>query len=109
MEVLARMLVQLMLFQKKSVFETVKEVFMETKNTCDIPPKLRDCCIKPELPFLCPPYKKIEACIADRSDGAYLPYPEIYQTAYEECQSIKQTSAGGTNKMFSVSFSTGFK
>jgi hypothetical protein len=82
---------------------------MDITNACDIPPELRDCCIKPQSLFLCPPYKKIEVCVPDRSDGAYLPYPAIHQTAYEDCQFIKQSAAGGTNKVFSVSFSTGFK
>lgn len=82
---------------------------MAIQNSCDIPPGLRDCCIKPQSMFLCPPYKRIEACVPDRSDGAYLPYTGSYKEAYDLCKFIKQSAAGGTNKMFSVSFSTGFK
>ena len=82
---------------------------MTILNACDIPPDLRDCCIKPEGLFLCPPYKKIEDCIDGKSDGAYLPYAATAGTAYEDCKMIKESAAGGTNKMFSVSFSSSFK
>jgi len=82
---------------------------MTIVNACDIPPDLRDCCIKPEALFLCPPYKQIEYCIENKSDGAYLPYAVSSRNAYEECKMIKESAAGGTNKMFSVSFSSSFK
>ena len=81
----------------------------DTSNKCPIPAGLTDCCIKPEAYFVCAPYKQIEACVADRSDGAYVAYSVAYRKAYAECQAIKESSQGGSNKQFNTSFANSFK
>jgi hypothetical protein len=78
-------------------------------NFCQIPTGLVDCCLKPEAYFSCPPYKNIEICVANRSDGAFVSYPIPYLEAYRKCQNAKQDSINGTNKQFNVSFASSFK
>jgi len=78
-------------------------------NSCQIPKGLTDCCLKPEAYFLCPPYKNIEICVANKSDGAFVSYPIPYLVAYRKCQNSKQNSINGTNKQFNVSFTNSFK
>jgi hypothetical protein len=92
--------------KKQDDLTKIKGNMTETNTTCALIP---DCCITVEWGFKCPAHKSVESCQSNLSDGAWVPYSVAYEEAYSLCQAIKADSATGTNKQFTVAFSTSFK
>jgi len=77
-------------------------------NTCPQSRLITDCCENPAWFYECASGTRT-ACVANRSNGAWVSAPVSYAAAVERCQQIKASLADGRNKVFSNQFQNSFR